>query len=164
MIDTTLFCSHDDAVSNRVIRLEREFDAPPSALWTMWTTRDGIRAWLAPDAAIELRVGGRFEILFLDASHAERGSEGCQILAWETERLLVFSWNAPPHLDRTRARRTWVVLRLEPTDRGTRLELVHTGWPEAAWQNDAQWPATYAYFDAAWPRVIERLAAGINGD
>lgn len=33
-------------------------DAPAEAVWNAWATGEGLRAWLAPHADIDLRVGG----------------------------------------------------------------------------------------------------------
>jgi uncharacterized protein YndB with AHSA1/START domain len=159
MIDPALFCTSDDGVSARAIRVSQRVAAPPREVWPLWTTAEGLRSWFASDARMELAIGGPFELLFLDESRGnERGSEGCQVLGWLPERLLVFSWNAPPHLGVTRARRTWVVVQLVADGDGTLVEIEHVGWPVAAWEIEPQWPATFAYFDAAWPRVLDNLA------
>jgi hypothetical protein len=70
--------------------------------------------------------------------------------------MLTFSWNAPPHLAEARAQRTVILLRLRPDshDAGTRVELTHLGWGDGG-----QWDEAFDYFDAAWGRVLERLAA-----
>jgi uncharacterized protein YndB with AHSA1/START domain len=49
------------------IRFERIYDAAIEDVWALWTTRDGIEEWYAPEGmrvevtALELRVGGAFE-------------------------------------------------------------------------------------------------------
>lgn len=49
------------------IRFERTFDASIEDVWALWTTKDGIEEWYAPEGmrvevtALELRVGGAFE-------------------------------------------------------------------------------------------------------
>ena len=51
------------------ITIERTFDAGIEDVWEMWTTRDGLESWWGPAGfvstvrALELRVGGRFEIV-----------------------------------------------------------------------------------------------------
>ncbi len=55
---------------NKVMPVERSIDAeatvnaPASAVWRLWTTTDGAKEFFAPDANIELRVDGPYEILF----------------------------------------------------------------------------------------------------
>lgn len=130
--------------------------ASPAEVWALWTTSEGMSSWLTK-AHIELAIGGPFELYF-DASQppGKRGSEGCRVLSFLPERMLSFSWNAPPHL-KTRGEHTWVVLELVPMGTGTAVHLTHSGWPDAR-LTEGDWPATYAYFERAWTGVIEALA------
>ena len=42
----------------------------------------------------------------------------------------------------------------------SRVQLPHLGWPESDWSTEGnQWPETFAYFDDAWWRVMDRFAA-----
>jgi len=49
------------------IRFERVYTAQVEDVWALWTTKEGIEEWFAPEgmrvevSALELRVGGRFE-------------------------------------------------------------------------------------------------------
>lgn len=49
------------------IRLERIYDASIEDVWALWTTKEGLEAWFAPEgmrfevSALELRVGGAFD-------------------------------------------------------------------------------------------------------
>ncbi|GLQ09088.1 hypothetical protein GCM10007913_10200 [Devosia yakushimensis] len=49
------------------IRLERVYDASVDDVWALWTTREGLEQWFAPEgmrfevSALELRVGGAFD-------------------------------------------------------------------------------------------------------
>lgn len=49
------------------IRFERVYDASVEDVWALWTTREGIEAWFAPEgmrvevSVLELRVGGGFD-------------------------------------------------------------------------------------------------------
>lgn len=147
-------------IAARAIVKEVEVAAPLAAVWPLWTTSAGLARWLAPRANVELRIGGPYEVLFLeDAPVGSQGSEGCRILAFLPERLLCFTWNAPPHLATTRAAHTWVVVELAPAAAGTRVTVTHLGWPASGLADAAsEWPATFAYFDRAWGRVLEELA------
>jgi uncharacterized protein YndB with AHSA1/START domain len=46
------------------LTLERTFEATPEEVWELWTTRDGIEAWMGPDGfkvevdTLDLRPGG----------------------------------------------------------------------------------------------------------
>ena len=48
-------------------------EATLQQVWRAWTTVEGVKTFFAPDARIELRPNGRYEILFdLDAPEGER--------------------------------------------------------------------------------------------
>jgi uncharacterized protein YndB with AHSA1/START domain len=46
------------------VTLERTFEASPEEVWELWTTKDGIEAWMGPDgfsvsvSTLDLRPGG----------------------------------------------------------------------------------------------------------
>lgn len=54
----------DDRGSENTVRIEREFDVPPSLVWQMWTEPEHFAAWYGPDGAsisvatMDVRVGG----------------------------------------------------------------------------------------------------------
>lgn len=122
--------------------------------WQAWTTREGIVAFFAPDARIEPRVGGAFEIFFDPGAPAgAKGADDMRILAIQPKKMLSFTWNAPPHLPEVRAQRTVVVLRFAPIDdTSTRVTLHHTGWGEGG-----QWDQAHAYFERAWTQVLSGM-------
>jgi uncharacterized protein YndB with AHSA1/START domain len=134
--------------------------AAPAAVWRAWTDPAVITAYFAPQARVELRIGGAYELLFLEsAPEGQRGSEGCTILAYDPERMLAFTWNAPPAFARERDLLTWVVVLLEPQDAdATRVTLTHRGFG-----TDGAWPQVHAYFDRAWGNVLDHLVAHFSG-
>jgi len=136
--------------------VEATVTAAPAAVWHAWTTNAGIQAFLAPTSNVALAIGGPYEIHFdLDQPVGLRGSEGCKVLSYLPERMLSFSWNAPPAFPALRAGpHTWVVVELTPAGTGTRVVLTHLGYGEGE-----DWDALRAYFTRAWGIVMERLAA-----
>lgn len=135
---------------------ETVVQAPAIEVWSAWTTKEGIDAWWGPpDARIDLRIDGPFELLFLaDAPPGEQGSEGCRFLSYVPGEMLSFTWNATPDHP-LRQSHTWVVLTFtEQEDGSTRIRMVHTGFLEGP-----DWDTYMAYFHDAWARVLNRLAA-----
>ena len=149
MIDPETFAV-TGAPERRVVH-EMVVAASPGDAWEAWVDPQRVVNFLGAEAHIDLRIGGRFEILFLtDAPEGEQGSEGCRILAYLPGELLAFSWNAPPHMREIRFRHTWVVLTfLGPAGGPTRVRLVQTGFGDGP-----LWDADVAYFEAAWGRVL----------
>ena len=128
--------------------------ASRSAVWRAWTVSEEAATFFAPQAKIDLRIGGCYEILFFpDNPPGERGAEGLRILSFLPEEMLSFEWNAPPQFPEIRRQKTWVVVQLsEVTDADTEVRLTHLGWGSGD-----DWDQVYAYFDQAWDLVLGRL-------
>jgi len=139
----------------RMIRKEMAVSASLREVWDAWTTREGVQTFFAPDANIELAIGGPFEMLFVsDAPAGSQGSEGCKILSYLPDVMLSFSWNAPPEYPTVRGQHTWVVVQLEAGPVDTILvKLAHLGWKAGD-----EWDQVFEYFNRAWSLVLARLA------
>lgn len=145
---------HATDQTSRQILQARTVPATPAQCWQRWTTGEGVGTFLSEDNAIDLRVGGVFEVLFaMQLPEGQRGSEDCKILSFVPERMLSFEWNAPPMFPEVREERSRVVVFFEPVDGGTRVELVHLGFGQGE-----QWDQVYEYFSKAWMRVMDRFA------
>jgi uncharacterized protein YndB with AHSA1/START domain len=59
--------AHVSQPEPRPIRFERVYDGPVEDLWALWTTKDGLAEWFAPEGmrvevpALDVRVGGAFD-------------------------------------------------------------------------------------------------------
>ena len=148
--------------SERAVFAEIVVPASIDKVWEAWTTPAGIASFFAPASKIELRVMGAYEMHFNPAAPAgQRGGEGNVILAIQPQRMLAFTWNAPPHLPNVRQQHTSVVLRFKDLGNGqTKVTLAETGWGEGE-----EWDQAFAYFSSAWqdivlPRLKLRFEAG----
>lgn len=125
-------------------------------VWWQWTTHEGLLTFFGADNRVQLEIGGHFEIYFmLDNPEGLRGSEGCKILSYLPEKMLSFSWNAPPQFPSIRNHdyKTWVVVHFTSTaPNQTSVELQHLGWPAGD-----QWDEVRTYFESAWPTVLDWL-------
>lgn len=140
-------------MKSRAIRLEEIVEAPARDVWTAWTTVEGLRTFLAPDARIEVKAGGRWEILFEAAPEGARGSEGCRVLEVVKGRVLAFEWNFPPWMPAIRHQKTRVTVEFHALgDRQTLVALEQTGWHDGK-----DWDAGFDYFAGAWSLVMARL-------
>jgi uncharacterized protein YndB with AHSA1/START domain len=136
---------------DRSIKLEITVNAPIEKVWKSWTTPDGIRSFFAPDCDIDVRVLGKYDILFAPTAPAgRRGAEGNLILAIQEGKMLSFTWDAPPSFQSIRTQRTSVVIRFTRLDQNkTKLLLNHSGWGEGD-----EWNRVYDYFILAWGDVV----------
>ena len=123
-------------------------------VWKAWTTSEGIKTFFAPDAKVELRVDGPFQIYINPfAEPGMKGADDMRILAFHEKKMLSFTWNAPPSLPEARKQRTVVIVRF--VSRGevlTDVTLHHVGWGEGG-----EWDKAYDYFAKSWPNVLKNL-------
>ena len=147
--------------TNRVIEKTKVVNQSIIDLWTKWTTHDGLTSFFGKDNKIELKIGGLFEIYFLLRNPIGlQGSEGCKILSFIPNRMLSFSWNAPPKFKEVRESdyKTWVVIEFkEIRDQKTEIKLTHLGWIDSI-----QWNEVFEYFNAAWESVLKDLEESIK--
>lgn len=139
----------------RSLTVETDVAGPPEEVWLAWTSAEQIDAWWGPPKSnIDFRVGGAFEILFnMDLEEGLRGSEECVYLGYVPNKMISFTWNAPPHLP-LRNKHAWVVITFTPTESGTHVDLTHTGF-----LTGPDWDDYMAYFETAWAYVLKLLAA-----
>jgi uncharacterized protein YndB with AHSA1/START domain len=140
---------------DRIIVKSASVAAPVDEVWKAWTTLEGVTSFFAPQARVEARPGGAYEMYFNPSAPAgSRGGEGCKVLSLDPPRLFAFDWNAPPSLPGVRAQRTIVNVQLEPAAGGgvTEVRLTALGWGHGA-----EWEQAHAYFERAWGQVLEWL-------
>jgi uncharacterized protein YndB with AHSA1/START domain len=156
-INTELFAASGKDIRSFV--KETLIEAPVEAVYAAWTdgavfprVYDPSRPEIA--ANIELAIGGPYEWLW----DGRVGSNGCQVLSYIPNRMVSFSWNAPPSQPESRARHTWVVVELADTGEGaTYLTLTHLGFG-----SEPHWDETFEYFGKAWPQVLAQLKKNLE--
>lgn len=145
-----------EAQTMSVKRIEKEIVVPASLsdVWAAWTTVAGVKTFFAPEANVELRPGGPYEMLFgPDQPKGLQGSEGCEILTMRPMELLSFTWSAPPPWPDIRKERAIVVLQFYDLGKSkTRVTLTHLGFGQGK-----GWEEVHHYFIEAWPVVLGRL-------
>ncbi len=142
------------SAAERAIDKDVVINATLDQAWQAWTTREGIVSFFAPDATIDARVGGAFQI-YIDpgAPAGSKGADDMRYMALQPQKMISFDWNAPPSLPQARAQRSFVIVRFAMVDDNTtRVSLHHTGWGEGG-----EWDKAYTYFDNAWRGVLGNL-------
>ena len=147
-----------DSVVDRMVRKEVTVTGTCEHAWKLWSTTDGLRSWFTPNSTIELKVGGKFEILFsMEAPEGMRGSEGCRVLSFLPNEMLSFEWNAPPQLGEMRDLHHFVVVQFDQvTPDSVRVRLSEYGFGAGE-----GWDKVYDYFDKAWGMVLGEFAKGM---
>ncbi|MFI5007592.1 MAG: SRPBCC domain-containing protein, partial [Solirubrobacterales bacterium] len=103
--------------TDRTIELSVTLDQPPAEVYRLWTTVEGARTFFAPDARIEGKPGGRYEIIFDpagDPEGARHGTKGARLLRLVPGKEIAFEWSMPPLGLDQQPLATWVELTLEP--------------------------------------------------
>ena len=92
-------CSNTTVTDERVLCHEVAIEAPAAEVWALLTTSEGLRSWLAPVAAIELRVGGMWESSYnRDAQIGDPGNIRNRVIAFVPEQMLIVQVAQAPHL------------------------------------------------------------------
>lgn len=83
-------------------RIVRHFNAPPSKVYQMWTTKDGLAKWWALSAKdmgyafkvnkLDVRAGGEYDIVMSNQEHGELHNHG-KYVEVVPNRLLVQQWH-----------------------------------------------------------------------
>lgn len=147
-------------MSSKILRKEAITSTLLSAVWTIWTTVEGVASFLAPKANVILEDQGPYEVFFdPEAPLGFRGTEGCKILGVEQTKLLSVEWRAPPQFPNVRRLKTRVDIYFERVEALTRVRVEHSGWLEGE-----EWDESYEFFDQAWDldlaRMQQRLSSG----
>lgn len=143
-------------VMDRILTKSVLVDATVDEVWRAWTTLEGIKKFFAPDARVDIRPHGRYEILFNpERPEGHKGAEGCTVLSYVPQKMLSFTWGAPPEFPKARKEiAQWVVLFFDEV--GQNRTLVR--FQEFGWKDDSEGEQAYDYFDQAWEVVLARLA------
>jgi len=130
---------------------EETYPHPIEAVWAALTDADALSAWLNPTVGFEPVVGCRFQM------HCQTDAGGldiyhCEVLELEPPLRMVWSWLLEQEGDPPPTR---VEFRVEPTDRGTKLRIRHSGErpDEVAARFRGGWPTKMAALRARLARA-----------
>jgi uncharacterized protein YndB with AHSA1/START domain len=108
--------------------LERFYPVAPEKVWRAWTDPQALSRWFGPGgpqpvalAELDVRVGGRFRVLFGGADGSEHEVQGVYREVVPNRRL-VFTWTWPRT---TPERESLVTIEFRQAGRGTGLVFTH---------------------------------------
>ena len=105
-------------------RDEVYIDAPPSVVFEYFTDPEALATWMGDRAVLDPRPGGQFVVFF-----EQRAVEG-RYVEIDPPRRLVITWGRAGSQDFGPGASTLEV-SLRPEGAGTRVEIVHSGLPDA---------------------------------
>ncbi|MEJ3748064.1 SRPBCC family protein [Actinomycetes bacterium KLBMP 9797] len=138
-------------------RIERtvQLAHPPERVWAALTTAEGLGTWFGHKAEVDLRVGGQATLTWDSGDTATLTIERL-----EPPRVFGYTW--PIHgLPDGDPRRTYVEFTLEPTDNGTALTMVETGFAQLPGAGEHE--VAYAGNIEGWTSELGELAAYLDG-
>lgn len=123
----------------------------PAQVWKALTTPELIARWLMPND-FQLKVGHHFTFQNVPIPNVKfGGTVYCEVLDFEPERWLSFSWVDRGEENGLNSTVTW---RLEPEGEGTHLYLEHAGFDP----NHPLQQLGYQMMSKGWNRLPQRIA------
>lgn len=138
------------------VKNEVTVNLPIELVWHAWTISDRVAQWFSPEANIEAKVGGAYELYFVPGNKSGMNTKGCKILKMDHYKELVFEWKGPDQFSSLMNEAyplTKVTVNFEKvSDDTTKVIVLHTGFKEgAAWNEAIQW------HEMAWAGVLKSL-------
>lgn len=119
--------------ATNAIRITRVIQASPRAVWDAWTQPEQMKKWSCPAPGgakridADFRVGGAFEI-HMEVDGESHTAFGTYREIDEPHRLVyTWDWREESHA----MGETTVTVEFRPEGEGTRVALVHEGFPAA---------------------------------
>jgi uncharacterized protein YndB with AHSA1/START domain len=111
------------------VKIEKLIRCPVEAVWQAWTDPALVLKWFGSDPAgtgleanLDVRTGGRFEVTFSNADHAEHTCSGVYTEIIEFEKLaFTWEWKSEPGVI------SQVSVRFAPEASYTRMWFEHAG-------------------------------------
>ena len=139
-------------------RIERtiELAHPPEKVWAALTTADGLGTWFGNRGAeVDLRVGGEAKLTWDSGDKATLTIERL-----EPPRVFGYAW--PVYgLPEDDPRRTHVEFTLEPTDTGTTLTMVESGFAQLP--DGTEHNVAFNGNTKGWTHELGELVAYLDG-
>lgn len=102
-------------------------DAPQAAVFELFTTEQGLCSWMAKEAAVDLRPGGKWR--WVHDNDVAASGEYVEVDPYGRVAF-TYGWESGPFAD-VRPGSTLVEVRFEPTGAGTEVTVRHSGLPDA---------------------------------
>jgi uncharacterized protein YndB with AHSA1/START domain len=133
-----------------VLRIERTYDAPASAVFDAWTSEEVLRRWFraerewtTSEASVDLRVGGAVRVVMHDPAKGEDHGGGGRYTEVDPPSRLAFTWT----WDGT-DRETLIEIDFAEEEGGTTVRFTHSNLRDEASRID---------HEGGWARCFDNL-------
>jgi uncharacterized protein YndB with AHSA1/START domain len=136
------------------VRCATVISAPPAAVFRALVEPALLQKWIAAQATVEPRVGGRYSFGWAYEMNGQKVLGGpTRVLDWVDGQRLAFDW--PDWRGDKTVPTQRVTITLAPEGAGTRLSLLHDGFTRASDVSD---------FPFGWPWFLSRLKDVAEGE
>jgi len=136
------------------MQIEREttIAAPIERVWSLLTEAEHVGTWFCDAGAeIDLRPGGAMVLRW-----TEHGTTHARVVDVEPHRRFTYRWAAEAESEQIEGNSTLVEFTLDPTDEGTRLRVVESGFEDLA-ETDEQRRARVEDNSEGWEIQLGRV-------
>jgi uncharacterized protein YndB with AHSA1/START domain len=146
---------------DKAIIKEVTIHAPADLVWYAWTLPERVSEWFAPEAVIELREGGSYELYFIPGNRTSMNTRGCKITKLIPKKELQFTWKGPDQfaaLMNNEEELTMVNVSFKSIDdHSTKVMIEHTGL-----KDNEDWMEAYNWHESAWSDVLDSLKSALE--
>ena len=132
---------------DKALIFEVSIPAPRAAVWHAFSTSEGLSAWLAIEATVDLRNGGEWTVHFPGGS-----TGGGTIVSYVPEQELTMAALAPDRFPTVRAERTKAKFEFNGDGKTTVVRLTQTGW-----KRGDEWDKAYEHLAEGNKQLLESL-------
>ena len=145
------------ATKDAIVR-EIDINAPVEKVWAAVTQAEHLGTWFGDSGAtVDLRPGGMLTMRWKD-----HGEANARFEVVEPPVRLVFRWNVLEEDLPDDGSKTWVEFVLSPSENGTHLKVVESGF-DALDTTDDKKAAALADHKGGWQSEIDELKAHVEG-
>lgn len=145
----------------KVLTQTETIKVPLNLVWYAWTISERVSEWFAPEAVVEPKEGGPFELYFEPGNTTGMNTKGCKIIKLVEGKELQFTWKGPDQFTEIMNQDnelTIVNVHFEEVDKETTKVIVeHTGFKD----NDI-WADAVKWHQMAWSGVLHSLKSALE--
>ncbi|GGA60202.1 SRPBCC family protein [Ornithinibacillus halotolerans] len=147
--------------NNKAITKEVTINAPLDLVWYAWTISERVSEWFAPEAVVDLREGGAYELYFIPGNSTSMNTKGCKITKLISKKELHFTWKGPDQFEELMNNDnelTTVCVNLQSiNENSTKVTLKHIGF-----KDKEEWVEAFEWHQMAWSGVLESLKSALE--
>ncbi|QTD40406.1 SRPBCC domain-containing protein [Sporosarcina sp. Te-1] len=149
------------AVASKGVKNEVIIQAPVELTWFAWTISDRVSQWFAPEAVVEAKVGGAYELYFIPGNREGMNTMGCKIVSLVPQKELSFTWKGPDQfrdiMNQEDELTTVCVHFVSMDEVTTRVTVEHIGF-----RDESEWKEAVDWHQIAWNGVLSSLKAALE--